>query len=308
MKSPVVLIVFRRPELTKRVLQSLMQYEPTKLYVIADGPRSGSEADKVLIQQTRDLFNHLSWDCEVIRDFSDTNLGLRERVLSGLDFVFSREESAIILEDDCVPSAPFFRFAEELLQKYSGHQDIALVSANNFGFFQRPSSSYFFSSHAHIWGWATWKRTWVEFRSNSRERFVAETNFQEILDLIPTRGKRKAMEKMLRTEKTLDSWAINFSIFCYQNQKLAAVPKVNLALNIGFGANSTHTKFESYADEIKAGDLRFPLRHPDRLEANLCEMRKESFGKRLRWFIYPLVHPFDFVGRVARYFKILKSS
>ena len=307
MRVPVVLIVFRRPELTKRVLKALQHSKPTKLYVIADGPRSGSETDESLVQQTRALFDDLSWDCEVVREFSDTNLGLRERVLTGLDFVFAREEFAIILEDDCVPNSSFFRFAEELLQKYERHQEIALVSANNFGFVQRPSNSYFFSSHAHIWGWATWKRTWDEFRSNARERFVADISYQEILDLIPTRGKRRAMEKMLQVEKTLDSWAINFSVFCYQNQKLVAVPKVNLALNIGFGANSTHTKFESYADEIPAGEVRFPLRHPERLEANLWEMRKESLGKSLRWFTYPLVHPFDFIARVTRYFEILKS-
>ena len=308
MKVPVALIVFRRPELTSRVLQSVQRYKPTKLFVIADGGRPEFEGDKALVQKTRSLFDELDWECEVIRVFSDKNLGLRERVLSGLDIVFSHEESAIILEDDCVPADSFFRFSEELLERYSKENSVGLVSANNFGVAKGSSDSYFFSANAHIWGWATWKRTWQDFRSKAPERFVGTEEIQEILSLIPTIGKRRAMKRMLEVERELDSWAINFSVFCYRHNMLSAVPKVNLASNIGFGAQSTHTKFESYADEIPVGEMLFPLNHPDVIKADTFEMRREALGKSVRWATYPLAHPFDFLGRVMRYIKLLRSQ
>lgn len=308
LKVPVALIVFRRPDLTGRVLQSIQRYQPNRLYLIADGARADVESDKDLVDETRALFENLEWDCELVRVFSDKNLGLRDRVLSGLDFVFSHEESAIILEDDCVPDYSFFKFAEELLERYSGQNEVALVSANNFGFLRGSSNRYFFSAHAHIWGWATWRATWEDFRSKSSERFVGGGEIDEIFDLIPTRGKRAAMRRMLQIEENLDSWALNFSVFCYQNLKLAAVPKVNLASNIGFGASSTHTKFESYADQVPAGELKFPLKHPDTIYADLLEMKLEAMGKGVRWITYPLAHPFDFLGRIMRYIKLLKGN
>lgn len=308
MKVPVALIIFRRPELTSRVLQSIQRYKPRKLYVIADGPRPEFEVDQVLVEMTRSLFDELDWECEVVRVFSDKNLGLRERVLSGLDIVFSNEKSAIILEDDCVPDDSFFRFSEELLERYSDENSVGLVSANNFGSAKGASDSYFFSANAHIWGWATWKRSWQDFRSKAPERIVGTEGMQDILALIPTSGKRRSMKRMLEVERALDSWALNFSVYCYRHQRLAAVPKVNLASNFGFGAESTHTKFESYADELPAGEMLFPLKHPDAIKADLIEMRREEIGKGLRWLTYPLAHPFDFFGRLMRYLKLLRSQ
>ena len=308
MKVAVALIVFRRPELTARVLESIQRYQPSRLYLIADGPRPEVEGDQALVEETRSLFNDLDWHCDVVRVFSDSNLGLRERVLSGLDIVFGHEESAIILEDDCVPADSFFKFAEELLERYSKENRVALVSANYFGVARSFSDSYFFSAHANIWGWASWRSTWKEFRSGSKQRFVSDGEIQGMLDLIPTSGKRRAMKRMLEFERSLDSWAINFSAYCYENQKLAAVPKVNLASNIGFGANSTHTKFESYADEIGAGEILFPLKHPNEVQADLLAMRLEALGKSVRWVTYPLAHPFDFLGRAMRYIKLLRSQ
>ncbi len=106
--TPVAMIVFRRPDLAKEVLKSVRSAGIRKLYVIGDGPREHVPEDLASVQETRDLFENLDWDCEVTRIYSDVNLGLRTRVLTGLDEVFRTESRAIILEDDCVPHIDFF--------------------------------------------------------------------------------------------------------------------------------------------------------------------------------------------------------
>ena len=48
LKSPIVLIIFKRPDTTERVFEAIRQARPTKLFVIADGPRADrpGEAEK----------------------------------------------------------------------------------------------------------------------------------------------------------------------------------------------------------------------------------------------------------------------
>ena len=225
-----------------------------------------------------------------------------------MDFVFSNEDRAIILEDDCVPSEQFFRFSTELLAKYAENKRVAMISANNFGVAKKKSNGYFFSAHAHIWGWATWARAWKEFRSESTDRYVGREGIQNVLSLIPTRAKRKSMRRMLDAEQSLDSWALNFSMYCYKSGKLSVVPEVNLATNIGFGEQSTHTKFESYADEVPVGKLNFPLEHPRETRADQYQMTIDALGKSIRWVVYPNLHPRDILGRVSRYFKMKQAS
>lgn len=103
-QTPVVIIVFRRPKTTARVLAQIALARPAKLYVIADGPRPGNLADSDLVDRTRSLFVDLSWDCELVEIYATSNMGLKNRVISGLDQVFESESRAIILEDDCLPS------------------------------------------------------------------------------------------------------------------------------------------------------------------------------------------------------------
>jgi GT2 family glycosyltransferase len=40
MKTPVVFIIFNRPDTTAKVFEAIRQAKPPKLLVIADGPRS----------------------------------------------------------------------------------------------------------------------------------------------------------------------------------------------------------------------------------------------------------------------------
>jgi hypothetical protein len=302
------MIVFRRPDLTRRVFEVVRNAKPAQLIIIADGPRDGNQADRQLVLETRAIFDNVDWDCDLIRLYADSNLGLRARVLTGLDEVFSRVDRALILEDDCLPDPSLFDFASQLLEEYKSEERIALISGNNFAPDSLMSNSYYFSTHANIWGWATWSRTWQEFRSQPQPSSWTENDVERISGRIEGRLKRREFSNLLRLAKSLDSWAISFAAFCYDRHKLSAVPGQNLVTNVGFGEGSTHTKFESYADEIPLGAVSFPLLHPLEVRADLKQMRRESRVKSRRWLLYPLAHPIDFAGRVIRYLRLLKNS
>ena len=102
LNTPVVLIIFNRPQTTERVFQAIRQAKAKKLLVIADGARLDRSGEVEKCQATRAIIDKVDWDCEVLTNYSDINLGCGLRVSSGLDWVFEEVEEAIILEDDCL--------------------------------------------------------------------------------------------------------------------------------------------------------------------------------------------------------------
>ncbi|HMB95212.1 MAG TPA: hypothetical protein VKK61_04160, partial [Tepidisphaeraceae bacterium] len=103
LQIPVAFLIFNRPETTRRVFERIREAQPTQLYVIADGPREGRPTDSDLCPQTRAILDSVDWDCQVVRNFSDSNLGCKRRVSSGITWLFEQVQEAIILEDDCLP-------------------------------------------------------------------------------------------------------------------------------------------------------------------------------------------------------------
>lgn len=308
LKPPVALFAFRRPHHTSRVLDAIREYAPERLYLIADGPRLGNPQDNQLCEETRLVLSKVDWECEVIRLYADENLGLKRRVTSGLDFVFDREEAAVILEDDCIPSQDFFKFCAYGLSKYSDNEEVALISGNNFNPVPTEANRYFFLSEANIWGWATWSRTWKKFRDSGYLEVINQSEKRAILECIPVASERRRFNKMLGGLENLDSWAVPFSAFVYRRALLSAAPGANLVTNVGMGLDSTHTKFESYVDEMRLGHLNWPLSSPTFTQIDLEKSLSIARHRRLRWITYPLKHPLDFMGRVFRFVSYLIRS
>lgn len=164
LSTAIAFCIFNRPDRTQQVFQAIREAQPSQLLVIADGPRSGHPNDLEDCQITRSIIDQVDWDCEVLTNFSDINLGCRQRISSGLDWVFEQVEEAIILEDDCLPDPSFFPYCQELLERYRDTPEVMMISGNNFQFGHNPvEHSYYFSHYGHVWGWATWRRAWQKY-------------------------------------------------------------------------------------------------------------------------------------------------
>ena len=166
--TPVVLIAFNRPHLTRRTLATIRGARPDHLFLVADGPRGDRPGEDDLCRAVRAELEKVDWPCKVERRFSDVNLGCEANVELGLDWVFSQVEEAIILEDDCIPDPTFFPFCEELLAKYSSDERIWHIAGNSHWVPTElfDGRSYAFSTYASVWGWATWRRAWQAHRSS----------------------------------------------------------------------------------------------------------------------------------------------
>ncbi|WAK74147.1 hypothetical protein AP9108_32515 [Arthrospira sp. PCC 9108] len=181
--TPVVLLIFRRPDTTQKVFDVIRQVKPQQLLVIADGPEPGNDLEAQKCAQTRAIIDRVDWDCQVLTNYSDFNLGCKQRVASGLNWVFGLVEEAIILEDDCIPDISFFQFCQQLLIRYRDDHQIFQITGENTHGYQSANSSYYFSQYSFYWGWATWRRAWRLFEPDLKS-WLTECDRHWLRDLL----------------------------------------------------------------------------------------------------------------------------
>lgn len=262
--TPVAFIIFNRPDTTARVFEAIRQAEPPLLLVVADGPRPDHPGDVEKCAAARSVVDQVDWACEVLTNFAETNMGCKHRVSSGLDWVFDTVEEAIVLEDDCLPHPTFFRFCDELLEKYQDDERIMAVSGDNFQFGRRRTEySYYFSRYNHCWGWATWRRAWRYYdRDMQLWPEIRDAGWLE--DVLSDPSSVRYWTRIFQSvyEGHIDTWAYQWTFACWVQSGLTILPNVNLVSNIGFGADASHTKGDSRFANMAVRPMSFPLRHP----------------------------------------------
>lgn len=257
---PAVLVIgFNRAHLMYDVLSRIHDARPAALYACFDGPRTSNEA--LLCEETVRQVERFSWDCKVATLVSLTNLGCRRNVVRAIDWFFENVEEGVILEDDVVPTLSFFRYANELLSRYRNDVRVwSIAGFNPFGEWDAPAS-YFFAEGS-VWGWATWRRAWVEYANHNvlmkdeaaraRARvFFGRAQFRRVWPLI----ERAA-------DGITDTWDYQWTFTRAARGGLSAIPARNLIENIGFGGDATHTAVSPVGSLPEAHDLTFPLVHP----------------------------------------------
>lgn len=284
LSKPVAFLIFNRPDKTKLVFEEIRRAKPPILLVVADGPRTekSGEADKC--SAARAIIEKVDWPCKVLTNYSEVNLGCKMRVSSGLDWVFRTVEEAIVLEDDCLPHADFFRFCDELLDKYRDDDRVMMISG--FNFLQEDKKdphSYFFSKYPHIWGWASWRRVWrnydVEMRlwpvlrdSNRYYDFCGSINEASFW--------RNCFDSVYNGKVNTWDAQVTFMFFCQSG--LSIFPHSNLISNIGFGADATHTLGHSNLAKLDTNSIEFPLVHPEMMIRDVDKDEK----RRKREYLY----------------------
>ena len=267
MHTPVAFIIFNRPDLTEQVFREIAKAQPPKLFVIADGPRPNQlgEADKCAA--ARAVVERVNWDCEVVKNYSDVNLGCGVRVATGISWVFEQTEEAIILEDDCVPHPTFFRFCEELLDRHRDDERVMQISGGNLHSGRKWGPySYFFSRHSNIWGWATWRRAWrfYDIRVESWPLLRDTPWLQELLrNAKVARFLGDQFERAYQSEFHWWTWDYQWIFACWMQRGLCIYPNSSLISNVGCRGDATHTQWtgNKFA-RIPLEEMAFPLQHP----------------------------------------------
>lgn len=269
--TPVLLLIFCRVETTRRVIDSLRVCKPRKIYVAADNAPEGNPDLQQLCQATRAELDRIDWPCDLITNFATNNLRLADRIKSGIDWVFEKEDTVIVLEDDVLAGPEFLPFCELLLERYRYDNRIASIGGISF----RPKkwtgdADYFYSRHAIYWGFATWKRAWTGFDHRAerwpeikRAGLLAEKFKKDFLTLDTW---TRIFDEAYRGK--WDTWDYQWILHNWMLDRLTIHPRVNLTQNIGSDEFSTHTINPEMVETDAIAPLSLPPKAPAEMKVN----------------------------------------
>jgi len=257
MKTPVLLILFNRPKHTKIMIQALKKANVSKLYVFKDGPRPHVISDCEASIEIEKEIASIDWECQVKTNYMQNNLGCGFGPYSAISWAFQYEEELIILEDDCIPSIPFFQFCTDMLNLYKNNSSVRLISGRS-QWSEHPvfkENNYIFTQYAPTWGWATWKRVWKNFDIQMRnlEVFFDKGGFDGYFS--STKEDHFFNKRYFFTKKHLNSmithiWDYQFGLYGRTDHSLGIVPSKNLIHYIGVSdyGTGTHMANNGYAN------------------------------------------------------------
>lgn len=291
-KTPVLFLIFNRPDTTAQVFAQIKKVQPKFLFLAADGPRIDKEGEKEKCIQAREIvMDGIDWDCEVKTLYRNENLGCGKAVSEAITWFFENVEQGIILEDDCLPDDSFFHFCEEMLEKYANDQRVFAVNGCNFNFKLDGTESYFFSRYMNVWGWATWRQSAekIDYNMNTWQRqnkllFLwkrLRLNFWD-MDLDWYKYWKYIFNDVY--QKKLDTWDYQWQYQQLVAQKVTIISSKNLIKNLGWGDEATHTKMNNHpASNLLLEKLAFPLSIPASKKINKAY---EENGIKRMWHVY----------------------
>ena len=289
LKTPILIIVFNRPHLVQELFNEIKKQKPKELFVFCDGARKDKAEAKELLNKSQSIFNtQIDWDCKLKTYYLSENKGAGRAISTAIKWFFDNVEEGIILEEDCFPHKDFFPYCEELLERYRDNKQVMFIGGNNFQEREKDSSSYYFSSYSHVWGWATWKETIKDYSFEIEN--ISKKDFRKILktyfgDSWHERQYWNDRFNLIKKNK-INSWDYQLLFNIWKQNGLSIIPKVNLVKNLGFDKSSLHCKNENDdLANLSIGNI-MPLTHPKTItinrEADYFYFKKYNYKSSLR--------------------------
>jgi hypothetical protein len=249
MKAPILLMLFNRPDLTAGLMQAVKDQTGRRVYIAVDGPRVDNSSDTLLCSEVQkmshDFASSYTGSCQF--QLQQNNLGCGPGVKAALDWFFSHEEMGIILEDDCHPVDSFFGFCDSMLMEFKDSKRVWSISGTSLlpqEVFHKHS--HFFSKYSGIWGWATWRRSWLTYDYNLKN--IAR---QEWLDILKRNSSHTVEYRYwlhildLMLAGNINTWDFQVQFISWKENALHLTSSKNLIRNVGFRGDATHTKNDS---------------------------------------------------------------
>ena len=261
---PVLFVVFNRIKTVEKTFAAIRSAAPARLFIAADGPRENVPGESEKCEEVRNfILKNIDWDCEVKTRFPEKNLGCRKAVSSAVDWFFSEVEEGVILEDDCLPGADFFRYAAAALEFYRNDERVMHINGSAFFAPENPEYCAYLYRYAHIWGWASWRRAWKHYDVD-----VKDFTSQKMYEIFPNDRKQAArwneiLQKVIAEKPGFNTWDFQWTYAVMAQNGLCVSPVCNLISNIGM-EQSTHD-MDSVSDVlglktfILPEKLNFPL-------------------------------------------------
>lgn len=289
--TPVLFLVFNRPEKTRESFEAIRNAKPTKLYIAADGPRKGRPDDIENCEKVKKIVSNIDWECEVKHLYHENNLGCSFAGKTAWDWFFSYEDEMIFIEDDAIPSKSFFIYCQELLKKYKNDERVAYIGGVNYGLTYGKASYFYSRPTPATYSMATWKRVYdlYEYEMESYNETINNKNFKKNFCSHFAYNVYKRMWnnylQSIKIGKRLNTYDVQMLYLVHRFNMYSIYPNINMVSNIGLdygGANNNTDPNSSFAKKF-ANRPRFEMTeiiHPENFNIN-NEFEKKMFQQRV---------------------------
>jgi len=242
---PVLVLGYLRKEPLLSNLSKLVQLHVSKIYISFDGAKNTTDLErqleiiaciKKILEPTTVLWKVTHGAC---------NLGVKEGVLTGVNWFFGQVPAGIVLEDDLEFSKDFIDFCNYFVPRIEKYPDIWMVSGSqvldDYARFSEP----ILSNYPMIWGWASSAdKWWAMSREINDDALLSPFKFGFGRSYFWNRGYERVRDHFL------DTWDLPLAKGFQLRHKYCLISPVNLISNVGVDFYSAHTV-----------EANFPLRH-----------------------------------------------
>lgn len=272
-QTPVLFETFIRVDYARQVWDAIKAAQPKKLYFYSNKGRAEGEGEIERNNEIRSWVKEIDWECELHTFFRDECVDIYTSLKGALDWVFSSEPEAIVLEDDCVPTPAFFSFCDQMIEKYRDEKRVWCISGDNYMNYQPNDEDYFFSQYHFMYGWASWSDRWKQIQWGNLpidEMIKENVSFEIYSSKKEARFRNKEIMRVKGFVNSRNCWDYAFGITIDYNKGVTVQPKYHLVTCVGlFGTHSKVSKKTMF--HIKAdspSDVYVINKHPKDIEAD----------------------------------------
>lgn len=234
--SPILVIAYNRYEKVVQILNILKNVKNlSTIYFKIDGPKNNQDFLKIknVIKEIKNFKKFKNKDVFIRTE--EYNLGLKNNIISGINWVFSKEDKLIILEDDNVFDKSFLNFSTKMLNLYKNNENIFHINGTNFNTLKN-SDDYYFTKLADCVGWATWKRAWIKLEKSFDLNVLMDSyklnNYY--MDKEITNWFCEYLYREINTKKRGGLWSTWWQLTIINNNGICINPSKNLVFHDGY--------------------------------------------------------------------------
>jgi len=289
--APVLVSVYDRPEHLAHCLAALSAAEGAKettLYVCSDKEKDSSKANAVAA--VRRVIAQADGFREVVPILRERNYGFPNNIHKAWEFLWSKYERVIFLEDDVVVAPAFLSYMNEALEKYESDPRIHAVCGWSWASCSEDRASHYFLRSFSAWGTGRWRdkrfdrslypETADEFRHSWSLLRKANNIMPHVLNFLYAIAVQKR-----------PVGDISNSLECIKNDLYCVFPAKSLIENIGHDGSGLHCTHSAWVDsqevwqEAWAGLDDIPIQELDcHRDASVRFFGKQSFRELLRLY------------------------
>jgi hypothetical protein len=205
MNLAIVLFHFRR---INNLEQQLLALRTVKLpvYIFVDYDESCNGDNIRQFEKLIKQFKSDNPECSIEMFSQKTNMGLRNSILNGLNYVSERSDAFMVFEDDIQFNLDSIAYFTESLLEYDQTDVFHINGWCHPRWYPLTRKRYYFGKWAFCWGWATWSSKWALLQLDAE---------QLLTDLEPRRNEFNIFGSYRFTDqldgnldKSLVSWAV----------------------------------------------------------------------------------------------------